>query len=85
MKLKYLIIFIVLVSFGAIIYGFSIKEEENSGADKYIGFGTIGLFLVAMPLFLYKESKGKKMKDYMLTQENIMKMRKKEGKNTDNQ
>ncbi|MEO0901817.1 MAG: hypothetical protein AAFY00_07240, partial [Bacteroidota bacterium] len=33
-----------------------------------------GLFLVAMPLFLIKESKGKKMKDYMLNKENIEKM-----------
>jgi hypothetical protein len=28
-----------------------------------------------MPLFLFKESKGKKVKDYMLTEENILKMR----------
>jgi hypothetical protein len=29
---------------------------------------------VAMPLFLIKESKGKNMKNYMLTEENIKKM-----------
>ena len=85
MKLKHLIVLIVLASFASIIYGFNIKAEQNNLGNKCIGFGTLGLFLVAMPLFLYKESKGKKMKDYMLTEENIMKMRKKEGKNTDNQ
>jgi hypothetical protein len=38
-----------------------------------------------MPLFLYKESKGKKMNDYMLTEENIRKMRGKEGEKPENQ
>ena len=85
MKLKHLIVLIVLASFASIIYGFNIKAEQNTLGNKCIGFGTLGLFLVAMPLFLYKESKGKKMKDYMLNEENIMKMRNKERKNTDNQ
>jgi len=73
--MKYIIGLIVLVSVIAIIYGFSIQEEEMALANKYIGFGTAGLFLVAMPLFLYKASKGKKMNDYMLTEKNIRKMR----------
>lgn len=85
MKMKYLIIAIVLASFAAIIYGFQLKGTEEATGHQFIGFGTIGLFLVAMPLFLYKESKGKKMKDYMLNEENIMKMRNKERKNRDNQ
>ena len=85
LRLKHIIVLIVLASFGSIIYGFNIKSKNGNSAHKYIGFGTIGLFLVAMPLFLYKESKGKKMKDYMLNEENIMKMRNKEQKNTDNQ
>ncbi len=83
--MKYIISLIVLASFGAILYGFSIQEEELSLAHKYIGFGTAGLFLLAMPLFLYKESKGKKMNDYMLTEENIRKMRSKEGEKPKNQ
>ncbi len=83
--MKYIISLIVLASFGAIIYGFSIQEEELSLARKFIGFGTAGLFLLAMPLFLYKESKGKKMNDYMLTEENIRKMRGKESKKPENQ
>ena len=85
MKMKYIIIAIVLASFASIIYGFQLKTEDASTGHKFIGFGTIGLFLVAMPLFLIKESKGKKMKDYMLNEENIMKMRNKERKNADNQ
>ena len=83
--MKYSIIFIVLACFTLIIYGFHIKSENEDQAHKCIGIGTAGLFLVAMPLFLYKASKGKKMKDYLLTEENIMKMRDKEKKNTNNQ
>lgn len=74
-----------MASFGAILYGFSIQEENLSLAHKYIGFGTAGLFLLAMPLFLYKESKGKKMNDYMLTEENIRKMRSKDDEKPENQ
>ena len=84
-RLKYIVVLIVLISFASIIYGFSIKEEDLDAANKYIGMGTIGLFLVAMPLFLFKESKGKNMKDYMLTKENIKKMQDKEQKKSENQ
>ena len=83
--MKYLIILTVLACFATIIYGFSIQPENTLLADKYIGFGTIGLFFVAMPLFLLKHSKGKKMKDYMLTEENIRKMRAKKSEKPENQ
>ncbi|WP_168796370.1 hypothetical protein [Flagellimonas onchidii] len=84
-KMKYLIVLIVLFSFGSIIYGFSIKEEQTATANKFIGAGTAALFLIAMPLFLFKESKGKDMKDYMLTKENIRKMQSQEEKKSENQ
>jgi len=77
-KMKYIVVAVVLASFAAIIYGFTFKEEDGKLANKYIGSGTIGLFLIAMPLFLIKESQGKQMKDYMLTKENIEKMNKRE-------
>ena len=83
--MKYLILLIVLASLGAIIYGFTIQEEQLILANKYIGFGTAGIFLLAMPLFLYKESKGKKMNDYMLTEENIRKMQGKQSEKPENQ
>lgn len=83
--MKYIISLIVLASIGAIIYGFSIQEEQLALGNKYIGFGTAGLFLLAMPLFLYKESKGKKMNDYMLTEENIRKMQGKKSEKPENQ
>jgi len=74
-KAKYLSFFIALASAAAIIYGFTLEDEEAVLARKWIGFGTLGLFLVAMPIFLIFESRGKKMKDYMLNEENIYKMR----------
>jgi len=83
--MKYLISLVVLLSFGLIIYGFSLDENEEVVADKFIGSGTLGLFLIAMPLFLYKESRGKKMNDYMLTEENVRKMQGKAPKKTENQ
>jgi len=85
MKLKYIVTAIVLISLGLIIYGFSMEDTQEALANKYIGSGTLGLFLVAMPLFLYKESKHRKMKDYMLTEENVRKMRGEEIEPSENQ
>ena len=76
---------IVLASFGSIIYGFTIMEAEEVRGNQFIGFGVVGLFLLAMPLFLIVESRGKKMKDYMLTDENLRKMREKKEDSSENQ
>ena len=81
--MKYIITIIVLASIASIVYGFSLEESQTITANKYIGSGTVGLFLLAMPLFLYKESKGKNVKDYMLTEESIRKMQGKEPKKTE--
>ena len=84
-KAKHIILLITLASLGAIAYGFFTLDQQLETANKFIGFGTVGLFLVAMPLFLITMSRGKKVKDYMLTEENIRKMRGLEDKNSDNQ
>jgi hypothetical protein len=83
--MKYVIIAIVLISIGLIIYGFNLDVTEDALSHKYIGSGTLLLFLVAMPLFLIRESKGKKFNDYMLNDENVRKMQGKEPRKTDNQ
>ena len=74
MKLKHVIILIVIASIASIIYGYTLDLEEQALAHKYIGTGTLSLFLIAMPLFLYKESKTRKWEDYMLNDENVRKM-----------
>ena len=76
---------IVLASLASIVYGFQIAGQQEVRGNQFIGFGVIGLFLLAMPLFLIVESRGKKMKDYMLTDENIRKMREKKSDSPENQ
>lgn len=83
--MKYIILLIFLASLGSIIYGFSLPETEVELADKFKGFGTAGLFLVAMPLFIFTAAKGKNVKDYMLTEDNIRKMRAKDTEKPENQ
>ncbi len=86
MKLKHIITVIVIASFGSIIYGYTLDVDEQDTAHKFIGAGTLALFLIAMPLFLYKESKHRKWDDYMLNEENVRKMQGKPSKkDSDNQ
>lgn len=80
-KTRYLLLLIVLGSLGSIAYGFLQMEQAPVLANRCIGFGVVGLFLLAMPIFLVTESRGKKMRDYMLTDENIRKMRERREEN----
>ena len=65
--------FIALIaSLASIISGFILDVDYS---EKLIGFGVIGLFLIVFPLFSYYRWKGKDIKDYMLTKENLDKMR----------
>lgn len=77
--MKYVLILLVTVSLGGIIYGYTFLEADPDLAHKFIGLGTVGIFLVAMPLFLFGASRGKRLKDYMLNEENILRMRKNES------
>lgn len=61
-----------ILSLGSIISGFVIETDYS---EKLIGFGVLGLFVVVFPLFSFYRWKGKKLSDYMLTKENIDKMR----------
>ena len=71
--MKYIIGLLFIASVGSIIAGFVFKPEPI--AEKLIGFGVVGLFIIVIPLFTYHRWKGRKVKDYMLTKENIEKMR----------
>ncbi|TDU43276.1 hypothetical protein BXY82_0686 [Gelidibacter sediminis] len=73
--MKYLIIVLVILTLGSIAAGFIFETEYS---QKMIGFGTVGLFLVVFPLFTYHRWKDRNFKDYMLTKENLDKMRDKE-------
>lgn len=74
--MKYFLSLLFLACISSIIAG-SILEVNYS--EKLIGFGVLGLFLLFFPLFTYYSWKNKDIKDYMLTKENLDKMRKREG------
>ena len=69
-----LIIIFVLVS-GSAIYGFSLPHGDGQSGDLFIGLAIAGLFFVWMPLFIYHRWRKRSFRDYMLTKENIEKMR----------
>jgi magnesium-transporting ATPase (P-type) len=83
--MKYLIWFLFIITIVCIFLGISIpdsdsadliqKTKENNISNKLIGFGVIGLCAVVFPLFSFYRWKDKKMADYMLTAENLEKMR----------
>jgi hypothetical protein len=66
-----------ITSLGSILAGYIIESEYS---QKLIGFGVLGLFFVAFPLFAYYRWKDKDIKDYMLTKENLDKMRERQEK-----
>ena len=70
--MKYVILILFIASAASIGWGF-IDDSEYS--QKFIGFGVIGLFFFVFPLFAYYRWKDKNVKDYMLTRENLDKMR----------
>ncbi|MBO6880355.1 hypothetical protein [Winogradskyella sp.] len=70
-----LIVFIASIT--SIICGFILGVDYS---QKLIGFGVIGLFLIVFPLFSFYRWKGKNAKDYMLTKENLDKMRENQRK-----
>ncbi len=79
--MKYLIAFLFLAALSSIITGYVI---ETGYSEKLIGFGVVGLFLIVFPLFSYYRWKDKKVEDYMLTKENLEKMREREGRKKSN-
>lgn len=70
--MKYVIGILFTLSLGSIIAGFTFSSPYS---EKLIGFGVVGLFIFVFPLFSYYRWKGKNVKDYMLTKENLDKMR----------
>lgn len=70
--MKWLILILFLAAFGSIVTGFIV---EGPYSQKLIGFGVIGLFVVVFPLFSYYRWKDRSVQDYMLTRENLEKMR----------
>mgnify|MGYP000055187513 CR=1 FL=1 len=70
--MKPLIWILLIASLGSMLTGFTINSEYS---EQLIGSGVVGLFIVVFPLFSYYRWKDKKVSDYMLTKENLEKMR----------
>ena len=72
-------IFIIILFFalaGLLSYGYYYKVSiDEIIGNKMIGFAIAGGFFILMPTFIYHRWKDKDVKDYMLTKENIMKMK----------
>lgn len=71
-RIKFITFVAFVASFSSIICGFILDVDYS---QKLVGFGVLGLFLIVFPLFSYYRWKGKDVKDYMLTRENLDKMR----------
>ena len=73
--MKYIIKFLLFISFIGLCLGFYIKSENTVSGDYLIGVSLMLLMFIVMPLFIYNRWKNKDIKDYMLTEESIKKMR----------
>lgn len=70
--MKYIILLVSIAAITSIILGFTLNVPYS---QKLIGFGVVVIFFVVFPLFSYQHWKDKNLKDYMLTKENLDKMR----------
>ena len=73
MKIVLYIVFIAAVSIAG--YGFYLQSNHNAMFPKYIGLGVAIFFFLWMPLFIYHRYKGKDIKDYMITDDIIKKIK----------
>ncbi len=74
--MKYIIriLFITVVLLVCIGYYFKNSGDHSTG-DKLVGVGILAASFILMPIFIYHRWKDKKVKDYMLTEENLNKMK----------
>lgn len=73
--MKYFLIILLLAIAAGLVVGHYIKPEDPETGNLIIGLSVVGLFFVLIPIFIYHRWKNKSVKDYMLTKENIEKMR----------
>ena len=63
-----------------IAIGFYFKSGDELLGNKIIGASVSFMVFVFMPIFLYQRWKGKKLKDYTFSEENLKKMKAKSSK-----
>jgi hypothetical protein len=73
--MRYVLIILFLLIVATLTFGFYTKPTDFKTGEFCIGISIVGIFFVWMPLIIYHRWKGKEVKDYMLTKENLDKMR----------
>lgn len=68
-----LLFFLIAIAMG---YGFYLRASDDViNGDRIIGISILVAAFILMPMFLYHRWKDRKVQDYMLSEENIMKMK----------
>jgi cytochrome c-type biogenesis protein CcmH/NrfG len=62
--MKFLIIFILILTLGMLGTGFYLKNTGNANGEIVIGLGVLLVAFILMPLFIYHRYKNKKMSDF---------------------
>lgn len=65
----------ILIAIGVGFY-FRLNDQILTG-DRIIGIAVLASAFILMPIFLYVRWRGKKLKDYTLSEDNLKKMREK--------
>ncbi|MEK9614037.1 MAG: hypothetical protein VW080_08945 [Flavobacteriaceae bacterium] len=74
MKTILRLLFVLLL--GSLAYGLYYKSQMDfATGERIIGFTVLGGAFIFLPLFLYHRWKGKRLKDYTLSEENLKKMK----------
>jgi len=62
--MKYVIIFVLILSLGMLATGFYLKNAGDSRGEIVIGIGVLIVAFVLMPLFIYHRYKNKNLSDF---------------------
>ena len=80
--MKFLIIFILILTLGMLGTGFYLKNSADSNGEIVIGLGVLIVAFILMPLFIYHRYKNKKMSDFTFEKfKNDLEERSKSDKN----
>jgi len=75
-KINLILCILILLGLGVGLYILQFTDDTQLG-NKFIGFSVLITVFILVPLFLFVRLRGKKLKDYTLTPENIKKWREK--------
>ncbi|QQX77809.1 MULTISPECIES: hypothetical protein [Aequorivita] len=73
--MKYIISILFITVLIGLAAGFYLKTEDEATGNLIIGLTLMVGFFILMPLFIYHRWRNRNVKEYMLTKENINKMR----------